>query len=354
METADKRYIMSSSYKLFLMITLGLVLLSYSQKTEAMSVTKIPRLRISTIKPTAVSTHKQHALAMVAVVTPKFPFRWGPYTIKIVNNRKANSEYSQRLLICNAVGKILWETGAYSNATISECNVTGGSKSDLRILPFTVGHYGDGLDYYFSRNHGLHFLFSSDVASGNGISGFTNYDHASRPEMQVDYSISDFDDFSYADQQVFKCVYKWNGSQYINATAAFPRDALAAARVAKAKYLRHWKNNPKADYQANDETEGADSADRVDAIGYWANEMAIGQGETAKMWLLDHANPHLGFHLLRIEKELQKQTPSQGQPMDLRMGTGKNLDQAPARISSIGKLVLCVCGCDFHRPSGLR
>ena len=174
-------------------------------------------------------------------------------------------------------------------------------------------------------------LVSYDFGDSDEISGFTNLDHALRPEVEVDHSIVDFDDFAHGQRQVFRCVYKWNGSQYINATEAFPHDALAAASISKAAYLRHWQNNPKADYQADDETEGADSADRVDAIGYWANAMATGQGDIAKSWLLDHANPNLALHLLRIEKELQKYIPAQGEPLGVSMGNGKNLDPAASR-----------------------
>ena len=292
---------------------------------------KMAAHKVNNHKPATGRSRKRHVSPVSTTTKSQFPFTWGPYTIKVVNIANASSSYPQELRICNSVGKILWKTDANHDADLSLCSVTGSSIKELKIIPMIEGSGGMGSDYYFSRKGGLYLLFSYAFGDSDGISGFTNFDHALRPEVEVDHSIVDFDNFAHGQRQVFRCVYKWNGSQYINATETFPHDALAAASISKAAYLRHWQNNLKADYQTDDETEGADSADRVDAIGYWANAMAIEQGDTAKSWLLDHANPQLALHLLRIEKELQKQIPRQGKPLELSMGNGKNLDSSSSR-----------------------
>ena len=291
-----------------------------------------PAHRVPEAIPQSISqSHYQKGLAyanaeVVAKTKSQFPFKWGPYTIRVVKNADASSTYPQEVHICNAAGKILWEDDADSGASVSECSITGSSIKELDLVPLIEGNGGYGSDCYFSRANGLHLLFSYGFGDDAGITGFKNYDHALRPEVRVGQSVVDFDGFNHSQRQAFSCVYKWNGSQYVNATTAFPHDALAAASISKAAYLRHWQNNPKADYSSYE-----DNSDRVDAIGYWANAMAIGQGDIAKSWLLDHANPQLALHLLRIEKELQKYIPAQGEPLKLSMGNGKNLDPAASR-----------------------
>ena len=300
------------------------------QNKYEMAQARAYQLKAKVIKPATAHRRKHHATPDVAVASPKFPFRWGQYTIKVTKSGNASSDL-QSLSIYNATGKMLWKTDADHNADFSLCSITGSPTKELEITPMIEGTGGNGTDYYFSRQGGLYLLFSYEFGDSDGIIGFVNFDHATRPEVEVDHSIVDFDDFAHGQRQVFCCIYKWDGNQYVNATAAFPHNALAAASIAKAAYLRHWQNNPKADYLVNDETEGADSADRVDAIGYWANAMAVGQGDIAKSWLLDHANPQLALHLLRIEKELQKQITPQGEPLGLSIGNGKNLDPSFSR-----------------------
>lgn len=265
-----------------------------------------------------------------------FPVHWGPYTVTRADGIDEGGTSSQKARISNAARATLWESDNVQSVSVSECEVTGSDEKEARITAFSGGSGGSGTGYYFSRSNGLHLLFSYDFGDSDDITGFTKYDTNSRPRMQVDHSIVDFDGLAHRQRQVFKCVYTWDGRNYVNATAEFPQDARTAENEAQARYLHHWQENSTADFNGiNEDVEGGDSADREDAIGYWANAMAIGDGDTAKNWLLAHANPRLASHLQQIEENLRKEIPQEGAKLDIKMGDGTNLDQPATKGSGI-------------------
>lgn len=303
-------------------ILLALCTQLFPRVNAPMPAIAVPAIAVPTIAvPATSSTEAQDNL-----VISTFPFQWGPYTITLVKNSDVDSISPQILRISNASGKMLWETEVNSGASAQKMSILGQNTKELEISSEAGDHYGDFTAYYLSRENGLYLLFSYQGNYGDGIRSFTNSNSASRPEIQVDHCILDFDNFCHANQQQISCVYKWNGSQYINATSEFPNNARVVANAAKAKYLLHWQEHPLADYVVDDATEGADSADRVDAIGYWANSIESGDGDTAKAWLFSHANSGLANHLSLIEVDLKKLIPSPEDPLAVDMGDGKNLD----------------------------
>ena len=261
-----------------------------------------------------------------------FPVQWGPYTITKEDVSGGDLDKEQKVSILDSRGVKLWEEDNTSIDSASECSITGSDKKELRIITASGGSGMYGNEYYFRRENGLFMLFSYDFGDSAGITGFAYFDNSPRPEMLVDHSIVDFDGLSHAQRQVYSCVYKWDGSHYVNVTHEFPHDAHAAGSASQASYLKHWRENPTADFNGIDEDiEGGDSADRADAIGYWANAMATGDGDTAKNWLLAHANSRLATHLWDIESDLKNQIPAEGARLDVIMDNGTNLDKPTKR-----------------------
>ena len=243
----------------------------------------------------------------------KFPVHWGKYTVEREDVTNDSSQAQQEVRIVDQNDVALWKTQDLRVEKASILNIAGSNTQDMAIITNGGGTSDGGTEFYFSRQGGLHLLFSRAIYDDSV--DFKRLDSSSRPEMVLNDEMSFLDGGHQGGTLIL--VYRWNGAGYINATQLLPDLTRKQAQDAQARYLKNWQTSPGTIYD-----------NRSDALEYWANSMAIGEGAKAKDWLLDHTSPQLSAHLIDIESNVRKRVPSEGEKMDLTLGDGNILDKA--------------------------
>ena len=243
----------------------------------------------------------------------KFPVHWGKYTVEREDVTNDSSQAQQEVRIVDQNDIALWKTQDLRVDTASILNIAGSNTQDMAIVTNGGGTSNGGTEFYFSRQGGLHLLFSRAIYDDSV--DFKSLDSSSRPEMILNDEMSFLDVGHQGGTLIL--VYRWNGEGYINATQLLPDLTRKQAQDAQARYLKNWQTSPGTIYD-----------NRTDALEYWANSMAIGEGAKAKDWLLDHTSPQLSAHLIDIEADVRKRVPPEGEKMNLTLGNGIILDKA--------------------------
>ena len=314
-QTASSGWLKTSKLWPLLLVCLAIlaVFFTYHLKTAA------PPLQPSS--PSQIPSLASRNVIDTSDTETKFPVHWGKYTVEREDVTNDSDEAQQEVRIVDQNDIALWKTQDLRVDTASILNIAGSNTQDMAIITDGGGTSNGGTEFYFSRQGGLHLLFSRTIYDDSV--DFKRLDSSSRPEMILNDGMSFLDGGHQGGTLVL--VYRWNGEAYINATQLLPDLTRKQAQDAQARYLKNWQTSPGTIYD-----------NRIDALEYWANSMAIGEGAKAKDWLLDHTSPQLSAHLIDIEADVRKRVPSEGEKMDLTLGDGTILDKAaPAAAPTV-------------------
>lgn len=245
-------------------------------------------------------------------VDTKFPVRWGEYTVEREDVMDGSAVSQQEARIVEENDATLWKAQDARIEKAFVLEVAGRGAKDLAVITDGGGTSNGGTEFYFSSEGGLHLLFSRSIYDDS--IDFRRLDGSARPEIILNDGMSFLDGGHHGGNLIV--VYRWDGRHYVNVTLMLPDLTRKQAQDAQARYLKSWQSSPETIYNS-----------RIDALEYWANSMAIGEGAKAKDWLLEHADTHLRAHLLEIEGEVRKRIPLEGATLDIAAGEGAILDK---------------------------
>lgn len=243
----------------------------------------------------------------------EFPVHWGAYTVERADVPDSGGPMTQQeVRIVDENDGALWKTQDARIEKAFVLEVAGQGAQDLAVITDGGGTSNGGTEFYFSSQGGLHLLFSRAIYDDHV--DFQHLDGSARPEIILSDGMSFLDGGHHGGTLVV--VYRWDGRHYENVTLMLPDKTHKQAQDAQARYLKSWQSSP-----------GTISDSGTDALEYWANSMAIGEGAKAKDWLLDHADAKMSAHLQEIEADVRKRVPAEGAALDLSMGDGAILDK---------------------------
>lgn len=170
--------------------------------------------------------------------------------------------------------------------------MTGGGDPDLYIKTFGVGINCCQTEYYFTKDGGLRNLLIF-FGKSRGIRELKDLNGDGRPEFIAEGEVSAyFGDLGRGDAPVVVMVIGWDGKKYRDQTRHYPTFARKEAQ----KYRDEFMRNPL----------GYPEGDRAAALGYYANSLVIGEGATARAWLLQHGSKQIQQWLFSRQGELRE------------------------------------------------